>query len=328
MAKFKNTLILTLKGMAMGAADVVPGVSGGTIAFVTGIYEELLSSISALNLSALKCLKKEGFQAFWKKINGRFLITLLTGILVSIGSLSMIIKYLLENEPIKLWSFFFGLVLASVFLVGKKVKSWNYQKVLGLIAGTLIAYYVTIASPSSGTESLWYIFLCGMIAITAMILPGISGSFILLLLGAYTTVLGSVSSSISALKDMDIPALTQNALLLFIFALGCLIGLLSFSRLLNWMFSKAHDLTVAVLSGFLIGSLNKIWPWKNTLEWFTKHAGEANEQKIALVEENVSPQHFSLLSGLPNELGAALLFCLLGIGLIFLLDRFAPKTEA
>lgn len=281
----KNPIGIALRGVAMGAADVIPGVSGGTIAFITGIYEELLETISNLNFGLLKTWKKEGFKAMWKAGNFSFLFALFSGIVLSIASLAVLIQHLLEVYPIQVWGFFFGLIVASVWLVGKTVQKWDVQSVLGVIAGTVTAYFITIMGPSEESQNLFYIFICGAIAVCAMILPGISGSFILLLLGAYQTVLGAVSDAVTALKDGHYELVFSNGLTILIFVAGCLVGLITFSKLLNWLFKKAHDLTIAILTGFLIGSLNKIWPWKKTLAWFVKPDGE----KVPLIQENVSP---------------------------------------
>ena len=226
MRNLKDYILLSLKGIAMGAADVVPGVSGGTIAFITGIYEELLETINSINFAALKKLKSEGIKGFWKHINGNFLIALFIGIGISIVSLAKLITYLLEHHSILLWSFFFGLILSSIYLVGKTVKKWELSKIIGLLVGAGVAYYITILPPMENPNALWYVFLSGTIAICAMILPGISGSFILLLLGSYEMVLG-------AIKDVKLA-------IIGVFAVGCITGLLSFSKLLNWMFNHCH----------------------------------------------------------------------------------------
>ena len=249
MRSLLDYFVLLLKGMAMGAADVVPGVSGGTIAFISGIYEELLETINSVNFGVLKTLKNNGIKTAWKSINGNFIVTLFLGIGISIASLAKLISYLLEAHPILIWSFFFGLVLASIVYVGKQVRSWNAGAMVSLIIGTGVAFWITILPPLSSSNELWFIFVSGMIAICAMILPGISGSFILLLMGSYQTVL-------EAVKD-------KNLLTIGVFIFGAVIGLLSFSRVLKWMFSKYHDFTIAILTGFLIGSLNKLWPWKS-----------------------------------------------------------------
>jgi len=311
MRSFKGYLLLGLKGMGMGAADVVPGVSGGTIAFITGIYEELIGTINRLNVNSLQTLFKRGLKPFWKEVNGNFLAALLTGILISIITLAKVITHLLESHPIAIWSFFFGLVVASIPLVAKKIKIWSGSRYFGFAAGAIIAYLITDLPPVEDPGASWYLFISGMIAICAMILPGISGSFILLLLGSYATVLAAVN-------DRDIVSVG-------IFGIGCIIGILSFSRLLKWMFDRYHDVTVAILSGFLLGSLNKIWPWKNTLEYFIKHEGELDEKRVPLVEENVLPHSYETLTGFDAQIGLAIILFSVAILVIFLLDRFGPK---
>jgi putative membrane protein len=321
MPNKKSFLGLVARGLGMGAADVVPGVSGGTIAFITGIYEELLETISNLKLGLFKTWRKEGFKAMWTQMNGNFLIALFLGIGISIVSLAKILEHLLEFHPIQLWSFFFGLILASVWLVGKTVEKWNIQNIIGLVLGTAVAYFITVLSPASGSESLIYIFLCGALAICAMILPGISGSFILLLLGAYTTVLGGITGLIDALKEKDWGVFIDNALLISVFMIGCLFGLIAFSKLLNWLFKKAHNLIIAILTGFLIGSLNKIWPWKETVEWRINSSGE----KVPLIQENISPSNYTELYMQDNFIIIAILLSIGGLSLIILLEKFGKK---
>lgn len=268
----------------MGAADVVPGVSGGTIAFISGIYESLLTSIRNIDFSLLGLWRKEGFAAVWRRVNGGFLLTLFAGIGFSLFTLSKGIRFLLEHHAHLLWAFFFGLVVASVWLVGKQVRQWSVGTAAGLLVGAAVAFFITTLAPSTPNEGPLYLFGCGMIAVCAMILPGISGSFILLLLGAYGTFVG-------ALAD-------RNFLLLGSLVAGAGIGLVLFSRLLTWLFKRAHDLVVAVLAGFLIGSLNKLWPWKQVDTFYVKHAGEADESWTALQEHAVSPSAFTECSEL------------------------------
>ena len=289
----------------MGAADVVPGVSGGTIAFISGIYEELLETINSVNLGALKTLKNEGVKAAWKSINGNFIVTLFLGIGISIASLAKFISYVLEAHPILIWSFFFGLVLASILYVGKQVKSWNAGSIVSLIIGTGLAFWITILPPLSSSNELWFIFVSGMIAICAMILPGISGSFILLLMGSYQTVLVAV-------KDKEFYTIV-------VFMLGAIMGLLSFSKVLKWMFAKYHDLTIAVLTGFLIGSLNKLWPWKINKELLYTHS----DGKKDFLQENVFPAE---IVGEPQVM-YAVAFCILGAGLIFGMEIVSKKMK-
>lgn len=302
----KDYIVIGLKGMAMGAADVVPGVSGGTIAFISGIYEELLGSISNVNLGLLKTLKKEGLKAAWKQVNGSFLAALFIGIFVSIISLAKAIKYLLENEPILLWSFFFGLVLASIIYIAKQISKWNFISVLVLILGAFLAYYITTLNPLvSENSSLGFIFLAGAIAICAMILPGISGSFILVLLGAYKPVLDAVNN-----RDFKMIA---------VFMVGAVVGLLTFSKILKWLFAHYKSLTLAALTGFIIGSLNKIWPWKETLTWRTNSHGV----EVPFNQQSVSPFSFDG----DAQLTMAIVLAIVGFVIILGMEKFADYKK-
>lgn len=312
------------KGMAMGAADVVPGVSGGTIAFIAGIYEELINSIKSIDHRALQVLFKQGIKPFWKHINGNFLFTLFFGILVSIASLAKAITYFLENKPVLIWSFFFGLIVASVLFIGKQIKKWDAGVIAALVSGTAIAYYVTIAAPSSMPDGLIYVFFAGSIAICAMILPGISGSFILLLLGAYATVLGSISGMIDSLKASDMANVISNGTTLAVFATGCLLGLLTFSHALSWMFRKAHNVTIALLTGFMIGSLNKVWPWKEVIEWRINSHGE----QVPFLDRNVLPNTYEAINREPSQIGMAIGMAIIGFAVVYLLERLGEKKPA
>ena len=304
---FIQYLIISLKGMAMGAADVVPGVSGGTIAFISGIYEELLTSISSVNIKNLKLLKTDGIKAAWKAVNGNFLLALVIGIFISIISLAKIISWLLENKPIMVWAFFFGLVLASILYVGKQINKWNVIAVLCLIIGAVTAYYITTLEPLiSANSSPMFLFLAGALAICAMILPGISGAFILVLLGAYKPVL-------EAIHD-------RNFKLIAILAAGAVVGLLSFSKVLKWLFNNYKDYTLAVLTGFILGSLNKIWPWKETLTWRINSHGI----KVPFNEQSISPLSFNG----DAQLGMAIVLSLVGFVVIILLEKIANKADS
>ncbi|WP_439130498.1 DUF368 domain-containing protein [Polaribacter sp.] len=302
----KDYVVVGLKGMAMGAADVVPGVSGGTIAFISGIYEELLGSISNVKIGLFKTLKNEGIKAAWKELNGNFLLALFIGIFISIVSLAKAIKYLLENEPILLWSFFFGLVLASVIYIAKQITKWNFISVLALVIGAFLAYYITTLNPlvSENSSSL-YIFFAGAIAICAMILPGISGSFILVLLGAYKPVLDAVN-------DRDFKTI-------LVFMVGAVVGLLSFSKVLKWLFAHYKNYTLAALTGFIIGSLNKIWPWKETLTWRTNSHGD----QVPFNQQSISPLSFDG----DAQLTFAIILAIIGFSLILLMERLAVKKQ-
>lgn len=288
--------------MAMGAADVVPGVSGGTIAFISGIYEELITSINNIEPSLFKVWKNEGIKVFWQRLNGNFLVALFLGIAISVVSLAKFISWLLVNEPILLWSFFFGLVVASIFFVGKAIEKWNLATLLVLLIGAIMAYYITILPPTENSESLPFLFLSGALAICAMILPGISGAFILVLLGSYKTILDAVHE--------------RNVQIIATVGLGAIFGLLSFAKLLKWMFNHYKNITLALLTGFILGSLNKIWPWKEVLE--TRMFGD---KIITVKERNISPFGFD---GDP-QVTYALIAAIIGFSLIFILERTASK---
>lgn len=298
----KDYFTITLKGMGMGAADVVPGVSGGTIAFISGIYSELLDSINAINLTNLKLLLRLDIKGFWKAVNANFLLALFAGILISILSLAKGITWMLEHHPVLIWSFFFGLVLASIFYVLREIKNFTTLTGIPFIIGAAAAYYITTLGRMSETDSSVYIFVCGAIAICAMILPGISGSFILVLLGAYSIVLGAVHE--------------MNLKIVALFAGGCLVGLLSFSRILSWLLKKAHDFTIALLAGFMLGSLNKVWPWKETISTYTNSKGE----EIPFQQANILPADSSWMIGL--------LAFVVGFALIFAIEYGAKKMRS
>lgn len=306
----KDYIIVLLKGMGMGAADVVPGVSGGTIAFISGIYEELINSIRSINLEAVKKLFKEGVGAFWKHINGTFLVSLFMGILISIASLSKVITYALANYPILIWSFFFGMIVASTWFVARKIKKVSIATGFTFITGVAIAYYITIAVPTHTPEALWFVFVAGVVAICAMILPGISGSFILLLMGKYSTLLDAVHAR-------DIKTLV-------VFAAGCFIGLISFAQVISWLFKKFHNATIALLAGFMVGSLNKVWPWKEVLETRVNSKGEL----VPFLEKSIMPDTYTQLTGNDAMVVQAIALVIAGFGVIFLFERFADKKTA
>jgi len=299
--RLKDYIFITMKGMAMGAADVVPGVSGGTIAFISGIYEELITSINAISPHLFKTLQKEGLKSVWTQVNGNFLLALFTGIFISLFSLAALVSWLLENEPVLLWAFFFGLVTASILFVGKEIKKWTPGTIIVLVVGALVAYFITTLPPSENVDSLPFLLLSGALAVCAMILPGISGAFILVLLGSYKTILDAVHS--------------RNITVVLTVAVGAVVGLLSFARLLKWMFKNYHNLTLALLTGFIIGSLNKIWPWKRILEI------RAYGEKEVIIDTNTSPLTYE---GDPQILWAVVM-ALVGFCLIFILEKSASK---
>ena len=285
----------------MGAADVVPGVSGGTIAFIVGIYEELINSIKSINTENLRLLFRGQFSSFWEGINANFLLSIVLGIGISIFSLAKIITYLLVNQPILVWAFFFGLVLASTWFVAKEIKQWQVKTVISFLIGAVLAYYITVATPAETPTHPLFIFLCGAIAICAMILPGISGSFILVLLGKYFYIMEAVK--------------TFRVTVMLTFMAGALIGITTFSRVLSFALRRFHDATIALLSGFMLGSLNKVWPWKETIETYTDSHGVVKP----LVEQNIAPN---------AQVIEAVGLMILGFVLVYALEKLSTRKAA
>lgn len=277
----------------MGAADVIPGVSGGTIALITGIYQELLDTIAGVNLNLFKTLRKDGIGAAWKALNGNFLVVLLTGIAVSVISLAKVFAWLLKEHPVLVWAFFFGLVAASVWLVFKQVEKKNVAAIVAMLIGIVVAYLITSMNVVRGSDEMWFVAVSGAIAICAMILPGISGSFILLMLGMYEYILNAVNE--------------REIKVLAVFAGGCLVGILSFSRLLSWAFKKFPDITLASMAGFLLGSLNGIWPWKEVMSMRANSKGEM----VPFVQKNILPQGDGVVEGIVLMVAGALLLLVL-----------------
>ncbi|MCU0390336.1 MAG: DUF368 domain-containing protein [Thermoflexibacter sp.] len=311
----KTYLFIYLKGIAMGAADVVPGVSGGTIAFISGIYQRLLNAIRSINAKAIQLLFKFDIKGLWAHTDATFLIVLFAGIITSILSLTRVVLYLMENQPILLWSFFLGLVLASAITVGKKISHWNIGTIASFVIGTGIAYYITVAVPVDTPTELWFIFLSGAIAICAMILPGISGSFILLLMGKYHYIF-SLIKEITELKFTF-----HNLSSIFTFILGCLTGILSFSHVLNWMLKKYHDLTIALLTGFMVGSLNKVWPWRQVTQTYIDSKG----QEKTLLDKSVLPNVYQEVTGKDSEILFAILLIILGFTIVYMIEKWSAK---
>lgn len=297
--KLKDYAFLTLKGMAMGAADVVPGVSGGTIAFIVGIYDELINSIKSINGESLKLFFTGKWIAFCKQINAAFLFSIILGIGISIFSLAKVITWLLTDHPVLVWAFFFGLVLASTWFVSKDIKEWNWKTILAFIVGAAVAYYITVATPAETPTNLLFIFLCGAIAICAMILPGISGSFILVLLGKYFFIMEAVK--------------TFNIKIILVFAAGALIGITTFSRLLSFALKHFRNITLSVLTGFMLGSLNKVWPWKETVQTYVDSHGVVKP----LVEINILPNVY---------VWEAAVLMVVGFLLVYLLEKLSAKS--
>lgn len=295
---------LAARGFAMGAADVVPGVSGGTMAFILGIYEELIDSIRMLtNADTLRLLAGGKFRALWRILPWPFLTAVGAGILMAVVSLARILESLLQSHPALLWSFFFGLVAASVIAVFKRVKRWSGPPVIAAIAGTIAAFFLVGLVPAVTPNAPWFLFASGFIAICAMILPGISGSFILVLLGKYETVLSAVNN-----RDFGV---------LLVVAAGAIVGILTFARLLSWLLHRFHDITVATLIGFMIGSLRKIWPWKETLRTIVDRHGEP----IPVEQVNVLPAAWT------SDVTAAVALAAAGFAVVLLLEYVALRPR-
>ena len=299
----KSYFGIALRGVCMGAADVVPGVSGGTMALITGIYEELILSIRSFDARSARLLMGLRIRELLDYVRWPFLCALVAGILFAIFSLSRAITYLLDNEPVFLWSFFFGLVLASVFTVGRRIPQWNLRMLLGAVGATLCAYFLVGLVPVEMPHSPPYIFCSAVVAICAMILPGISGSFVLVLLGQYPYLLNAIN--------------TRDLFTIALFGAGAIVGLMAFSRVLNWFFRHYHDLTIALLTGLMLGSLRKIWPWKETVETMVNGHGEM----VPIVQVNALPEAWL------GEVMGALVFALLGLVLVLVLERLAGRRR-
>lgn len=307
----KDYIFTALKGYAMGTANVIPGVSGGTIALITGIFERLINALKSFNLKAIKLLLSFKFKEFVLHTDLKFLAALMFGVLAAIFSLAKLLDYLFEFYSVYVWAYFFGLILASIYFVGKTIEKVNLSVVLAFIIGTAIATAISFMKPAVQNEGMLYLFICGVLAISSMILPGISGSFVLILLGNYELI---VIESITQLRlDILIP-----------FALGCGIGLIGFSYLLSWVFKKFRFQTIALLTGFILGSLLVIWPWKNPV-YKTDALGnlitKSNGENIIMSYDRFFPETLNL------EVLVAFAFILLGIVSIWVVEKSATKKN-
>jgi len=309
LKKPADYILLYLKGIAMGTADVIPGVSGGTVAFISGIYDELLHSIKAIDGEAFRLLFKFKLKDFWVKINGNFLATLFAGIVTSLLSLAKLMTYLLTHHPILIWSFFFGLILVAAPLVLREIKHWSVNAIISFVLGIVVAYYITVVTPTESPNNLLFIFFSGALAICAMILPGISGAFILLLIGKYQYM-------ITALIEFNIP-------IVLVFMAGCAVGILSFSRLLSWVLDHYHSVAVALLAGFMLGSLNKVWPWREVKEYATNSKGE----QISVFDQSIWPGNYFDVTGKDPLLLQAILMMALGVFIVILIERIATRLK-
>lgn len=318
-----------LRGMGMGTADIIPGVSGGTIAFITGIYDKLVETVNRFDHRAVKLFFRGQFSSFFKHINWKFLLPLLLGVATAIITLASIISSLLDTHRIYLWGFFFGLIAASALVIMQQIKSWHLFRFALLFAGVLFAFLITTYNLFTLPEGNFYLFISGLFAIVAMILPGVSGSYILLLMGKYEEVIGIVSSLSDSLKEIlsglrrfDFLHIAQSFgsipwVQLILFASGCIIGLISFAKMLNWLLKKFYYSTMSVLTGFLIGSLNLVWPWKHTISWRESSDGSLKP----LQESNILPNTLNL------ETLYVFLLALVGFLLVYFINRIAGSKK-
>jgi len=327
MSKNKHTNIgLALRGAAMGMAEVIPGVSGGTIAFITGIYERLINSIKSIGFDLIGTFRTDGIKGLWKAIDGNFLLFLIGGMIGGIVVGIFGISYLLEHYPPIVWAFFFGLILGSVFYIGKQITKWSWKEIVILILCAALAYGLTTTLPATGSTSYFYVFVSGMIAISALILPGISGSFILLIMGMYTYIVQDTLKGALSTFAMD------KIITMIVFSFGCLAGLMSISRLLSWTFANYKNLTLAALTGFMLGSLNKIWPWKQATQWLEDANGNIILDELGLpdkilMEDNISPSAYELVSNQSAYLPYVILFFVVGVGVVFLMSMADSKKN-
>ncbi len=296
----------------MGIAEVIPGVSGGTIAFITGIYETLINAIKSVGPELIRGFRADGIKGAWQAVNGGFLLALMVGMGIGLLSGVMGVTYLIEHYPPMIWAFFFGLIVSSAIYMFRQIPKFQMKEGIALLIGFGIAYYVTVATPAQGSDSLLMVFISGAIAISAMILPGISGSFILLLMGMYMIVLPAVEK---AIKHFD-PVAIKTVL---VFAAGCAVGLAVFSRVISWIFKHYKYVAFALLTGFMLGSLNKLWPWRNVLQTRTNSKG----LEVPFLEQNVLPADYA---GTPMILAAIVAF-LAGLAVVFALDYFDNKNK-
>ena len=304
----------------MGTADILPGVSGGTIALVLGVYKELIKSIDSINVKNLRELRNNGFKRFWEKINGRFLTLLFTGILTALFSLSFALDWLITNHPIPLWSFFLGLLISSIFILKNSIKKWGTINLSFVILSSILSFLLTQITPNEDEIGVLYLFISGFIGIIAMILPGLSGAYILLILGAYTTIVGLIKDVVSALSKTQIDIFIPAFFKLTVFAMGTIIGLRIFASVLKWLFNKEHDKTMAVLIGLMIGALHKIWPWQEKFKMIIGENSKIQSKPISPFEYPENPQVI-----------LAFILFISGLGIVWIIEcnsKQRPQSES
>ena len=293
----------------MGVADVIPGMSGGSVAFITGIYSEMVYALRSIDREAFELLTKKRFQDFWNKINGTFLVFLFSGIVTSLFTLARLVTYLQTKYPILVWSFVFGLVLISALLVLRDIKKWNIGTVTAFFCGTLVSFGITLLSPAQTPASIWFIFLTGMLSVSALLIPGLSGVFILLLLGKYQYMVNALISF--------------NFLVIIVFFMGCVVGLIGFSRFLTWTLENYHNATVALLTGFMLGALNKVWPWREVIEYVTNSKGA----QVPAFDRSILPWHYFATTGKDPQVFQAILMMAISVFIVVLFVKIAARLK-
>lgn len=329
---FTDKLFLVIKGLGMGAANKVPGVSGGVVAFVAGFYEEFIYSLQKVNGKAFKLLINGRFKSFFRYINGRFLSLLFFGMIVSYFSVSKILDYLIVHYELFVWSVFFGMIIGSIYYINKDFKDWNTKTILSLIIGITIGVGISFLDPATENDNLWFVFFCGMISVSGMTLPGFSGSFILILLGNYVLLL---VDSVNALFDtvFDIfsgdfesishPERIRMLKVLAVFTLGSVAGLVTFSHILNYVLKRYKSITLSILMGFIIGSLGVVWPWKKTIY----RISDSGEILIDRTGNNIIENYERFLPELNSETYIAITFVIVGILIVLALEWYGQKTR-
>ena len=325
-------LLLTLKGLAMGAANKIPGVSGGVVAFVAGFYEEFIFSLQRVNGRSLKLFFGGRWKPFFKYINGKFLFAIILGMLISFFSVSKLLDYLIDLYPVYVWSAFFGMIIGSIYAIGKHFENWNFTSILFLISGALIGLYISFMNPMTENDNLFFVFLCGIISVSGMTLPGLSGSFILIILGNYVLLLvDSVNALYDTFKEIILgdfsftnnPERLRMLQVLAVFTAGSIAGMVSFSHIINYLLKHYKTAVISTITGFIIGSLGVIWPWKEIIYKTTPNGEfllDANQHKIITYYKHYIPE-------LNTQTGIAIAYIILGILLILALEWYGHKNK-
>lgn len=308
----------------MGAANVIPGVSGGTVAFITGIFETLINALKSFDVEALQLLTKGRFKEFWNHINGAFLVPLGLGVVISVASLAKLLGYLFDNHSEMVWALFFGLILASVYYVGKTVGRWRVGPIIGLLVGLGIAVTIALLKPATENASVFYLVLCGVVGVCSMIIPGLSGSFVLILMGNYRLILDSLSDLVSAGTSFDFAAMSGPLRIFLPVIVGVVVGLVAFSHFISWLFKRFRDVAVALLTGFVAGSLMIIWPWKNPIHKIGEDGGPVLRSSGRKVVEGYEWQ----LPDMTPTTWMALGLIVIGVVAVVLMENMANTPDS